>query len=91
MDIDSAPVKGVDKMDVEDEKKEVPKDKKDSDDKDAASADSKKKPEKEKIGFDIENMCRVLPGQLKYVSFPSGRYKPVKKVRTICSFVTLMI
>ncbi|OPB44667.1 26S proteasome regulatory complex subunit Rpn2 [Trichoderma guizhouense] len=80
MDIDSAPVKSGDKMEVDDDKvKEEGKDKKESDDKEAASTDSKKKPEKEKVGYELENMSRVLPGQLKYISFPAGRYKPVKK------------
>ncbi|UKZ75766.1 hypothetical protein TrVFT333_003460 [Trichoderma virens FT-333] len=80
MDIDSAPAKGGDKMEVDDDKvKEEGKDKKESDDKDAASTDTKKKPEKEKVGYELENMSRVLPGQLKYISFPAGRYKPVKK------------
>ena len=42
----------------------------------------KKKVEKEKVGYELENMSRVLPGQLKYISFPQdGRYQPVKKVR----------
>ncbi|CAM1508568.1 Fc.00g054160.m01.CDS01 [Cosmosporella sp. VM-42] len=80
MDIDSAPPKVSEKMDVDEEKKsEEPKDKKDGDEKDSAISDSKKKPEKEKLGYEVENMSRVLPGQLKYISFPSGRYKPVKK------------
>ncbi|KOS23332.1 26S proteasome regulatory subunit rpn2 [Escovopsis weberi] len=92
MDIDPAPAKGGDKMDVDEEKatttttttttttKEDPKDKKEMDEKDATpSNESKKKPEKEKVGYEIENMSRVLPGQLKYISFPAGRYKPVKK------------
>ncbi|KAH0489400.1 hypothetical protein TgHK011_009832 [Trichoderma gracile] len=80
MDIDSAPTKSGDKMEVDEDKaKEEGKDKKESDDKDAAAADAKKKPEKEKVGYEIENMSRVLPGQLKYISFPAGRYKPVKK------------
>ncbi|KHN95476.1 26S proteasome regulatory complex, non-ATPase subcomplex, Rpn2/Psmd1 subunit [Metarhizium album ARSEF 1941] len=79
MDVDPAPAKSGDKMDVDDEKKEDSKDKKDTDDQDIASAETKKKPEKEKVGYDIENMSRVLPGQLKYVSFQAGRYKPVKK------------
>ncbi|KAK3940004.1 armadillo-type protein [Diplogelasinospora grovesii] len=88
MDIDStptvsktAPQPAGDKMDVDDDKKvksEGSKEKKDS--KEAAgSADAKKKAEKEKVGYEIENMSRVLPGQLKYISFPAGRYKPVKK------------
>ncbi|KAF2721807.1 26S proteasome regulatory complex, non-ATPase subcomplex, Rpn2/Psmd1 subunit [Polychaeton citri CBS 116435] len=34
----------------------------------------------EKVGYEVENMSRVLPAQLKYISFPSeGRYQPVKK------------
>jgi len=41
---------------------------------------AKKKLEKEKVGYDIENMSRVLPAQLKFINFPAGRYKPVKKV-----------
>lgn len=41
----------------------------------------KKKVEKEKVGYELENMSRVLPGQIKYISFsPTGRYQPVKKV-----------
>ena len=45
------------------------------------SAESfKKRAEKEKVGYDLENMSRVLPAQLKYISFPEGRYTPVKKV-----------
>jgi 26S proteasome regulatory subunit N2 len=40
----------------------------------------KKKMEREKVGYDLENMSRVLPAQLKFISFPDGRYEPVKKV-----------
>ncbi|KAM5350604.1 hypothetical protein ACJ41O_007109 [Fusarium nematophilum] len=85
MDIDTTPAptkSGGEKMDVDEEKKpaEEAKEKKEGQEKDAAaSADAKKKPEKEKVGYEIENMTRVLPGQLKYISFPAGRYKPVKK------------
>ncbi|KAL9034948.1 MAG: hypothetical protein Q9214_006813 [Letrouitia sp. 1 TL-2023] len=39
----------------------------------------KKRMEKEKVGYDLENMSRVLPAQRKFVSFPDGRYEPVKK------------
>ena len=39
----------------------------------------KKKMEKEKVGYSLENMTRVLPAQLKFVSFPDSRYQPVKK------------
>lgn len=43
--------------------------------------DTKKKIEKEKVGYELENMSRVVPAQIKYISFPSeGRYQPVKKV-----------
>ncbi|POR39068.1 26S proteasome regulatory subunit rpn2, partial [Tolypocladium paradoxum] len=92
MDIDPVPGKGGDKMEVDDEKKkDEPKEKKEVEDKDASSSgDSKKKSEKEKVGYEIENMSRVLPGQLKYISFPAGRYKPVKKVllsRPRCSIL----
>ncbi|KAK3178157.1 hypothetical protein OEA41_000290 [Lepraria neglecta] len=38
----------------------------------------KKKMEKEKVGYNLDNMSRVLPAQLKFVSF-YGRYEPVKK------------
>lgn len=41
----------------------------------------RKKVEREKVGYELENMSRVLPAQVKYISFPSeGRYQPVKKV-----------
>ncbi|RGP71624.1 26s proteasome regulatory subunit n2 [Fusarium longipes] len=82
MDIDSAPAKSSgDKMDVDEDKKtDEVNDKKEEQEKEAAtSTDTKKKPEKEKVGYEIENMTRVLPGQLKYISFSAGRYKPVKK------------
>jgi 26S proteasome regulatory subunit N2 len=85
MDIDTPAKSGGDKMEVDTEKepkKDETKDKKEGEEKEAESAaiDTKKKPEKEKVGYEIENMSRVLPGQLKYISFPAGRYKPVKKV-----------
>ena len=50
---------------------------------DAAPTESsiKKKVEREKVGYDLENMSRVLPAQIKYISFAQeGRYQPVKKV-----------
>jgi 26S proteasome regulatory subunit N2 len=84
MDIDQTPATpkinapvGGDKMDVDEESK----DKKTESDKEGSSLAeiAKKKLEKEKVGYDIENMSRVLPAQLKFISFPSGRYKPVKK------------
>ncbi|PFH62660.1 hypothetical protein XA68_12531 [Ophiocordyceps unilateralis] len=86
MDMDPPPASAKsagDKMDLDDDnkKKDEHKDKKESDDKEPAMTpvDAKKKPEKEKVGYDIENLSRVLPGQLRYISFPAGRYQPVKK------------
>ncbi|MCJ1375406.1 proteasome regulatory particle base subunit [Loxospora ochrophaea] len=70
---------------TESEKKDD--EKQDSDKKDGEGAKAvppapeglKKKLEREKVGYDLENMSRVLPGQLKYISFPDTRYEPVKK------------
>ena len=95
MDIDSTttpttskPVAGDDKMEVDEEKKPESKDKKEeggasATDKESPTppADAKKKAEKEKAGYEIDNMTRVLPVQLKYISLPKGRYWPVKLVR----------
>lgn len=91
MDIDTptatkAAASSGDKMEIDDDKTKKPadesKEKKEGEGEKEASAtpESKKKVEKEKVGYEIENMSRVLPGQLKYISFPAGRYKPVKKV-----------
>ncbi|OAA82308.1 26S proteasome regulatory complex, non-ATPase subcomplex, Rpn2/Psmd1 subunit [Akanthomyces lecanii RCEF 1005] len=78
MELDPAPSKSGDKMDIDEDKpKDNTKETKDGEEKE--SSEGKKKPEKEKVGYEIENMSRVLPGQLKYVSFPAGRYRPVKK------------
>ena len=57
----------------EDEKKDG-EEAKDSD----KSETLKKRMEKEKVGYNLDNMSRVLPAQLKFVSF-HGRYEPVKK------------
>lgn len=67
----------VDKMDVDDDNKTA-QGEEEGEKKKADKEEPKKKVEKEKVGYDIVNMSRVLPGQLKYISFPSGRYKPVK-------------
>ncbi|KAI1800328.1 26S proteasome regulatory complex, non-ATPase subcomplex, Rpn2/Psmd1 subunit [Daldinia bambusicola] len=97
MDIDSTatpttskPSASGDKMEVDTKTKpsEDIKEKKESEtpapgDKEESTppADTKKKSEKEKPGYDIENMSRVLPAQLKYISLAKGRYWPVKLVR----------
>ncbi|KAJ5579861.1 uncharacterized protein N7459_005846 [Penicillium hispanicum] len=39
----------------------------------------KKKVEREKVGYELDNMSRVLPAQLKYLTFPDPRYEPVKR------------
>jgi 26S proteasome regulatory subunit N2 len=91
MDIDQTPTTPkitaptADRMDVDEENKDKEaksEEKKDEADKENASPAeiAKKKLEKEKVGYDIENMSRVVPAQLKFISFPAGRYKPVKKV-----------
>ncbi|PQE10436.1 proteasome cyclosome protein [Rutstroemia sp. NJR-2017a BBW] len=88
MDIDQTPATpkvsapADDKMDVDEsakDKEEKAGEKKDEAEKDSPAETLKKKFEKEKVGYEIENMSRVLPAQLKYISFPAGRYKPVKK------------
>lgn len=74
-----------DKMDTEeavakddDEGKDA-KLKEEGEKKEGEAADAKKKSEKEKVGYDISNMSRVLPAQLKYLTFPDQRYQPVKR------------
>jgi 26S proteasome regulatory subunit N2 len=91
MDIDQTPTTpkipapAGDKMDVDEEavEKDAKTDEKkegEAEKDDATPAEiAKKKLEKEKVGYEIENMSRVLPAQLKFISFPAGRYKPVKK------------
>ncbi|KAF7906858.1 hypothetical protein EAF00_001136 [Botryotinia globosa] len=88
MDIDQTPAtpklpsSADDKMDVDESSKDTEEksaEKKDEGEKDTPGETLKKKLEKEKVGYEIENMSRVLPSQLKFVSFPAGRYKPVKK------------
>lgn len=75
-----------DKMDMEDEsgkdrdEREAESDGKAREGDSTPSGKPKQKAEKEKVGFEIENMSRVLPGQLKVTTFPEGRYVPVKKV-----------
>jgi 26S proteasome regulatory subunit N2 len=91
MDIDQTPTTpkisapAEDKMDVDEE---PGKDKKSDDEKKGGEGEkegatpaeiAKKKLDKEKVGYDIENMSRVLPAQLKFINFPAGRYTPVKK------------
>jgi 26S proteasome regulatory subunit N2 len=83
MDIDQTPT--TPKPSADDDKMDIDEDKKDDAEKtEAAQAESaKKKAEKEKVGYELENMSRVLLPQVKYISFPSERYVPVKKVSHI--------
>lgn len=88
MDIDQTPstpkiqASADDKMDVDEPSRDIEEkssEKKDEGEKETPAETLKKKAEKEKVGYEIENMSRVLPAQLKFISFPAGRYKPVKK------------
>ncbi|OJJ89251.1 proteasome regulatory particle base subunit RPN2 [Aspergillus glaucus CBS 516.65] len=44
-----------------------------------AGEGQKKKVERERVGYELDNMSRVLPAQLKYLTFPDPRYEPVKR------------
>ena len=86
MDIDHTPTApkadAGDKMETDEPavKTEGDGEKKDEDAKESDKPEGlKKKMEKEKAGYGLENMSRVLPAQLKFVSFPDERYEPVKK------------
>ena len=58
--------------------------KEESDSAEQTKKKEKKEAEREKVGYDLENMSRVLPAQLKFISFPESRYEPVKKVSVCC-------
>ncbi|OAL56887.1 26S proteasome regulatory complex, non-ATPase subcomplex, Rpn2/Psmd1 subunit [Pyrenochaeta sp. DS3sAY3a] len=81
MDVDQTPTTPKpaddDKMDLDEDVKKDDKEK--SDESSQAAETSKKKVEKEKVGYELENMSRVLLPQVKYISFPGERYVPVKK------------
>lgn len=80
MDIDQTPTTpkiaaAEDRMDVDD----APKEKIEPEKEEGTPAEiAKKKFEKEKIGYEIENMSRVLPAQLKFINLMPGRYKPIR-------------
>ena len=83
MDIDQ-PVPGTPKTATEDkmetDESAVKDDAAKDGEKDGAPAEGlKKKMEKEKVGYEMENMSRVLPAQLKYLTFPDLRYEPIKR------------
>jgi 26S proteasome regulatory subunit N2 len=85
MDVDQTPTTPKvsadddDKMDLDDDVKKDDKEEKEKAD-GAQTETSKKKIEKEKVGYSLENMSRVLPPQVKYISFSDERYVPIKKV-----------
>lgn len=89
MDVDQTPTTPKvsttddDKMDLDEDAKKEDKEKSEG----AQGETSKKKAEKEKVGYNLENMSRVLPPQVKYISFPEDRYVPVKKVSHVLPFV----
>lgn len=92
MDVDQTPTTPKvssgdddDKMDLDEDAKKDDKEKADGA---QSSETSKKKIEKEKVGYSLENMSRVLPPQVKYISFPEERYVPVKKVSSLVSLNT---
>ncbi|EAS30093.2 26S proteasome regulatory subunit Rpn2 [Coccidioides immitis RS] len=82
MDVDQTPTtpKGTgqshDKMEV-DESQPKGEDEGKAAEKEAETP--KRKVEKEKVGYELANMSRVLPAQLKYLTFPDPRYEPVKR------------
>lgn len=90
MDVDAAEEKKDDKDESRPSDKDgTPGPTFDANGKDASPPNSRKNPSKERVGYEIENMSRVLPPQLKYISFAHERYKPVKKV--YISFSTLHV
>ncbi|KAJ6084165.1 26S proteasome regulatory complex non-ATPase subcomplex Rpn2/Psmd1 subunit [Penicillium sp. IBT 16267x] len=83
MDIDQTPTTPKvsdqlpDKMDTDES---VPKEGEEGKDGDKSTGESqKKKAEREKVGYELDNMSRALPAQLKYLTFPDPRYEPVKR------------
>ncbi|KAK6376608.1 proteasome regulatory particle base subunit [Exophiala oligosperma] len=80
MDVDTATpvtprVEKGDKMDTDESAVKEEEGKK----KEGEATEVKKKAEKEKVGYDMSNMSRVLPAQVKYLTFPDQRYQPVKQ------------
>ncbi|CAG8444505.1 8265_t:CDS:10 [Diversispora eburnea] len=70
----------MDVMDTTDDKKDTSDQAKKEEDKDETKDDKKGKKKKEDSYEILENMARVLPAQLQYISFPeNSRYVPIKK------------
>lgn len=70
---------GGDAMDTDDKKEDETK-KTEGEEMEEAEKEEKKEKKKEPSSYTQENMSRVVPGQLKFISFKGdSRYKPVKK------------
>lgn len=81
MDIDQAPTtpKATDQLDAMDTD-DVAKEEEEAKETEKGAAEvQKKKAEREKVGYELDNLSRVLPAQLKYLTFPDPRYEPVKR------------
>ncbi|KAK2809213.1 hypothetical protein FQN50_004049 [Emmonsiellopsis sp. PD_5] len=83
MDIDQTPTtpkvstQNLDKMDVDESAIKTEEEEKEKEE--TPTEAPKRKAEKEKVGYELGNMSRVLPAQLKYLTFPDLRYEPVKR------------
>lgn len=92
MDIDQTPttpkVSGQlpEKMETDESAVKVDDEGKEAEKEGTPTDGQKKKAEKEKVGYELENMSRVLPTQLKYLTFPDPRYEPVKRVSAFYRF-----
>lgn len=88
MDMDNPPTQTQEepeKMDTDEKEEGI------VEDAEAKEKKPKKKGKKEEEPqFEVlSNLSRVVPGQLKYISFPEGsRYAPVKKVLTAVGEIT---
>ena len=78
MDMDNPPAEEeqADKMETDEKEEHI------VEDGEAKEKKKKRVKKEEEPHFEVlSNLSRVLPGQLKYISFPEGsRYAPVKKV-----------
>ncbi|KAJ5681844.1 uncharacterized protein N7477_001784 [Penicillium maclennaniae] len=80
MDIDQTPTTPKVSEQLPEKMETDEKDGEESKDADKAAGEAqKKKVEREKVGYELDNMSRVLPAQLKYLTFPDPRYEPVKR------------
>lgn len=79
MDTDTGPTSAPSVKDDSKEGEKPDGERKDSEEKAEKPEGLKKKMEKEKVGYSLDNMSRVLPAQVKFISFPDSRYQPVKR------------